>query len=174
MANVEGKRSRREISSLVTCSDAAFVQMYVYWVVSDIPDIVNAPHDQEVAQTSGSLRQSQLLKRRNSTAFPSVNLGRRRLSTILELSNDLLTWVNLHLKNFNRMVKDLSADFSSGENYLILLHVIGGAKAGLQTLPELQKLNDRARAALVVESAKKMGIKVMISIDDIMTVSLFL
>jgi nicotinamidase-related amidase/thiamine kinase-like enzyme len=145
------------------------LRIYVYWVVSDIPDIVNTPHDQEVAQTSGSLRQSQMLKRRTSTVFPSTNSGKRRLSSVLELSNDLLTWVNLHLKNFNRLAKDLGTDFQNGENYLVLLHVIGGAKAGLQTLPELHTMNDRARAALVVESAKKMGIKVMISVDDIMT-----
>jgi len=147
------------------------IKIYIYWIVSDIPDIINPVHDQDTAPVSGSLRQSQLLKRRVSGAFSSVSAGKRKLSTTPEMSNDLLTWVNLHLKGFNKLARDVGTDFQSGENYLILLHVIGGAKASLQTLPDLETMSDRVRAELVVESAKKMGIRVIITADDIMTVS---
>jgi hypothetical protein len=135
--------------------------------VSDIPEIVSANNE----ASAPSLRQSQAIKRRASKVFPGTGSARRQLSSTVEMSKDLLTWVNLHLKNFQKLTVDIATDFQNGDNYLMLLHVISGAKCGLQTLPDLSKLSDKEKAAMVVEAAKKLGVSVTITVEDILTVS---
>jgi len=80
----------------------------------------------------------------------------------------LLRWFNFHLKEagFNRRVKNFGKDICDSECYTVLLNRLGPKKCTKDALDEKEPLK---RAAMVVRNAERLGAKVFIKPDDIVS-----
>jgi len=80
----------------------------------------------------------------------------------------LLRWFNFHLEKagFHRRVKNFGKDICDSECYTILLNQLGPKKCSKDALEEKEPLK---RAAMVVRNADRLGAKVFIKPNDIVS-----
>lgn len=80
----------------------------------------------------------------------------------------LLRWFNFHLEQagFHRRVKNFGRDICDSECYTVLLNQLGPRKCSKDPLEEKEPLK---RAAMVVRNAERLGAKVFIKPDDIVS-----